>query len=468
MTRSRRTSSTSPHCKRDPFVPVGKFPDEPYKELIGLAAAYGLSKAPSYNIDPAKVTIIVNLDNPGKGAPYIESPTTYTFDFAAVYAFLKDLVAKDQAAKPENFVLKKTDLQGATLTQVRKPTGVYSYSKPMSSNEVAAYLKNFGGTLTAEFSSKTSFVVFNPAQYQSTKFKTLAKLGLIMFTYRELYEIIYFGKDSVEIDASKWLKAPTAPSIPKPAPSQPHTPPSTPEISGEPLPPGAPTPLFKGKYLGTKPYYFTNVTPVLESGNPTKCEKYYYGTGYTQLNNALQNVGGYTLEGLDLTRRQYLEDLIVQIQVEAKHLDGLYRGVSNSVAVDKYFKMQVGDTFVKDAFMSTSTNELTSKSFANWNLVGTRSVMIYFDVPADVKGMFITEMGEKEQLFPPRSGWTITSIEDSEDGMKRKIFARLFVDPAFKTLNKSGKTIKTISELSTTGRIIRDPALMEPFSDGAN
>ena len=82
--------------------------------------------------------------------------------------------------------------------------------------------------------------------------------------------------------------------------------------------------------------------------------------------------------------------------------------------------------------------------------------------------MYITEMGEKEQLFPPRTGWTITNIIDSEDGLKRKIFARLFVDPAFKTLNKSGKTIKTISELSTTGRIIRDPSLMEPFANGEN
>lgn len=227
-------------------------------------------------------------------------------------------------------------------------------------------------------------------------------------------------------------------------------------------------PIYEGKYLGTHPYYFSNIAPVLEQGTHPVCLTTYYGFGYRELNNALQGVGGMSLGQLEYENRQIIEDLILKIQVEGEVAPKTYRGVSHPDAVSKYMKFKVGDVFVKDAFMSTSRNRKTSEMFAQWDISTSDSILLVFRSINSAKGKYISSMSEEEILYPPRSGFIVKKIEDHPElatlnKTKRIIYADLFVDPIFKTLNTSGKSLQKISR-----RIgeIRDSKIMNIYPRG--
>lgn len=243
------------------------------------------------------------------------------------------------------------------------------------------------------------------------------------------------------------------------------------------LPEGLAKPLFPGKYMHTHPYYFPEITPVLEPGKECPCLEEYSSDGFAPINNALQRVGGWSLEALKPKQRQILEDLILKIQVEGKHVRNTYRGISNPLALPKYLKFKKGDVFVKGAFMSTSVELDTSQyDFANWDSVDFSSVLLIFLAPPEVRGMYITEMAEWEILYPPRTGFVVRSVEDDEDVpkgiIKRTIYANLFLDPLFKELNLSGASasaspISAFNSALVEGRVIRDPSLMDLKDRGA-
>ena len=337
---------------------------------------------------------------------------------SAAYTFkqLADLINSAPPTLKPVPPLSEAVVKGATITFAGKTLPGFSMK------ETQAKMAALGVTITNVFKKNTSIVCFNSSDFSADKVAQARQAGIYTYTYESLRTFIQRGF--------------TDKDAPKVSPTSPSSPPKQTGPLGynlTPVPPGVYQALI---YPGFDPKIDHAAVSALKS---------YYGSGYHFFNDPFTHGTSHSDH-----MKQYVEDLLLILQMAGETSSQLYRGVKHPDAVGKYWAMNVGDTFIKPAFMSTSWKTATPYGFAGWNKGGYhKRVMLDIDGSA-VTGKKIYNIGEDELLLKPRTRWLILDkIFETPEKLRLKIKAT--DDPQLAKPKKKGTASAALEDTALEG-----------------
>lgn len=196
------------------------------------------------------------------------------------------------------------------------------------------------------------------------------------------------------------------------------------------------------------PYFCPGIVPNLSGVNLSQPKHpaiaFYAGTGYKALNAALTRGAA---DSLAPKQQQYLEDLCaIIVQAKRRLPQTIYRGIKPSANIETYFKLKVGDTVQKPAFMSTSDDFAVAEDFA-----GRAGIILDLRVAPGSRALNIFSQGEEEWLFPPQSYYKIKKISDVQGRLT--IEGVLFTAPQFQKPHYAEEGQPAAAATQFTGRV---------------